>query len=189
MSGGHFSETPFKPSRPRDNVNDYDDRHPDKSSPDHADDDWPEFRRPLKKKSKRSRMLAVGGGLALLVVVVCAVLFFFRSRGDSALVGSWKGTFRFNVVQIDCVYHFRPDGTMVDEHIDPRTGFPTKAKGRYTVANGVVSIQWPRLGPEGAGFERAAFRHLGPNRIEYVVLAHSDPEQIGAKVTFERVAR
>jgi hypothetical protein len=187
---GQFSASPFKPVRPRDHAaDDYDDGQQRNSNPDDADDDWPDFRRPIKKEGKRSRVLAVGGSIALLVLVICAILFFVRSRGDSALVGSWKGTFRFNVVQIDCVYHFRPDGTMVDEHIDPNTGVPTKAKGRYTVANGVVNIQWPRQGFERDTVERATFRHTGPNSIEYVVVAHTDPQQVGAKVIFTRVAR
>jgi len=180
-SDGDFAEKRLQPIVPHDN----DSRDESSDGSNWDDDDWPEIRRSVKKgRSKRLLLLALSGGFfALLVLVVCAILFFGRS--DSAMVGSWKGTFQFAFMNnIDCTYRFRQDGTVVDEHVDPRTGFMVQGTGRYTFANGVVNIHW------GDGeFERASVRRTGPNTIDYVIMAHSDGAQIGGKATFSRVAR
>jgi len=180
-SDGDFAEKRLQPILPRENDS------PDESS--HGsnwdEDDWPEIRRSVKKeRSKRSLVLALSGGfLALLVLVVGAILFVGRS--DSAIVGSWKGTLQFAVMNdVDCTYRFHQDGTVVDEHVDPGTRLMIRAKGRYTFANGVVNIHWP-----DGEFERASVRRTGPNTIEYVILAHTDGAQIGGKATFSRVVR
>jgi hypothetical protein len=181
LTHGGFSETPFRPPAPAGE----DAAENESSKPiwtDDANQDWPDFDRP-GRKTKRRRRLGLAG-VALLVLAAAAILYFVGTGSEPALVGSWRGTFEFGMEKIDCTYRFGADGSFVDEHIDPGTGFPMRFPGRYEYAHGRVTIRWVNN-----GFETASVRRTGPNTIEYVVLGHNQPEQIGCKVIFSRLPR
>jgi hypothetical protein len=142
-------------------------------------------RRSLKKASRKPLIFAALVGFVLVVVTVCAALWLYRSDPDVPLNGTWKGTFDFDIMNnIACTYRFNPDGTFVDEHVDPDTGVLVRATGHYTQAGGQVRIRW-----ENGGFERATVRRTGDNSIEYVIVAHSDRAQVGGRATFSRLGR
>jgi hypothetical protein len=181
FGNGGFSENPLPAGRPRRDLNADDQTERSSSWPDDADDDWPDYDRPVKKTKRRRGLVLPLCGFALLVVVG-ATVYFFTSEPD--VTGTWRGTFRFAGVSIDCKYQFRPDGTFVDEHIEPGRGMKA-FRGRYKQENGRVTIHWA-----GDGVEIGSVRRTGLNTIEYVVLDHSeDFRQIGCRVTFRRIGR
>jgi hypothetical protein len=137
----------------------------------------------VNKRKRLAKILALsGGGFALLVLVVLCAIAAFVNDSNHELVGSWKGSFKFAFLgNVDCTYRFLQNGTMVDEHVDPDRGIPLRFRGRYTFAKGTVDIRW-----SNGGFERATVRRTGANSIEYVIVAHSDPAQIGGRATFNR---
>lgn len=145
------------------------------------DDYWPEKRpRPNQSKTGRNILFA---SLALLILIVWAVLHF--SSSGNPLVGSWKGTFQFlQRENVPCIYTFRRDGTMIDEHVDAAAGVLVSATGTYTFTNGKVDIRW-----RNGGFERATVRQVNGHTIEYVIQEHNDLTQIGGKATFVREER
>jgi hypothetical protein len=180
FGNGGFSESPLPGGRPRHDPNS-DAQTASPSTWDDAGDDWPDYDRPVKKTKRRRGLVLPLCGFALLLVVG-ATVYFFTSEPD--VTGSWRGTFLFAGTSIDCKYHFRPDGTFVDEHIEPGRGM-VAARGRYKQENGRVTIHWA-----GGGFEMASVRRTGLDTIEYVVLDHSeDFRQIGCRVTFRRIGR
>ena len=138
----------------------------------------------IRPRPERRRLwLGVAAALVLLVIIAVSALVI-HSGASVELDGSWRGKFVFVQFDIPCTYEFRPDGTFVDEHVDPATGALVQAPGRYRVSGAEVTIQW-----QNGGFERARVRETGPDNIEYTIVAHSDIDQVGAKATFVRVKR
>jgi hypothetical protein len=178
---GAFSEGLTVPAgRNQADAADHDDPRPRWSS--FPDDDENEWSGPLEKRRHWRNFALSGGVLAGALLIVWALLRL--AGGDTELVGSWKGTFRFAGLEIDCTYQFRADGTFVDEHVEPGIGILVRASGRYTYSNGRVRIHW-----DNGGFENASVRKTDANTIDYVIESHSDRAQIGGKATFRRVAQ
>jgi uncharacterized integral membrane protein len=139
----------------------------------------------VERQGPEPRRLWLRLAAALLLLVIVAVVALMNHTSTSVeLAGSWRSKFVFVQFDVPCTYEFRPDGTFVDEHVDPATGLLVRFPGRYRVSGAEVTIQW-----QNGGFERAHVRATGPDTIEYTIVAHSDVGQVGAKANFVRVKR
>lgn len=158
----HFDEEPAR--------SDWGDEH----------DEFPALDRPRPRRRLGLRVAA-----AFLFLGIIAIIFLVLDTGTPVdVAGTWNGKFVFLPFDLPCTYEFHPDGTFVDEHVDPATGILGRFPGRYRISGAEVSIEW-----QNGGFERARVRATGPDAIEYTIVAHSDFNQVGAKATFVRVKR
>lgn len=157
------------------------DEEPARADQGDEDDELPA----LGRRRPERRWLGWRGAAALvLLVLVAVVAWVIYTSPRVEVAGSWRGKFEFVQFDVPCTYEFRPDGTFVDEHVDPATGILGRFPGQYRVSGTYVTIQWLN-----GGFERAHVRATGLDSIEYTIVAHSDLDQVGAKVTFTRVKR
>jgi hypothetical protein len=130
--------------------------------------------------------LAIGGAALILATCLCGVgiaLAFILSADDTAskLPGSWKGRFIIVNQVIDTTYIFEKDGSFREETVDFGGLGVRVSKGHWGYHDGRVEITW-----NNGSFEDGTVRWIDDRTIDYRIVNHIQPVQIGAQATLKR---
>ncbi len=142
---------------------------------------------PIQKKGNRLLLtgLAVGGAVVLLLSCTCVVgvigVVTFSRAHPAEFVGSWKGRFVLGGEPQDIVYTFDKWGGLREDAFDLQGRHVHTTGGRWEFRDGQIEIEF-----DGGSFEVADAVFVDPNTINYRIVNHSEPAQIGLGTTFRR---
>jgi hypothetical protein len=121
-----------------------------------------------------------------LFFIVPALLLFALSgcRNQSeTLVGTWRGNFDYDGKQREWVYEFDNDDEFKYQAFDRNGQRVSGGNGKYSFADGKVAIKWP-----SGEWENASITWVSPDEFQYLIISHSDKNQVGLTITFRRSA-